>query len=148
MNDLKYMEICLKLARKAAAKGEVPVGAIVVRNQKIVGLAHNQKERLQNPTSHAEIIAIQRASRKLKNWRLTDCTLYVNLEPCPMCAGAIVQSRIQKVVFGCRDPKSGAVSSLYTLTQDPRLNHRAETLEGVLADESSQLLSSFFKSRR
>ena len=147
-SDLKWMQEALKLAQKAADQGEVPVGALVVHDDEIVGKGYNLRESLKNPIHHAEIEAIQSASAKLNRWRLLDCTLYVTLEPCPMCAGAILNARLPKVVFGARDPKAGAVSSLYQLLRDPRLNHRCEVVEGVLADECGAILSEFFRGLR
>jgi tRNA(adenine34) deaminase len=148
MNDQHYMTICLKLAQQAALRDEVPVGAVIVQNDVIIAEASNEKVATQDPTAHAEIIAIKQASQKLNNWRLSDCTLYVTLEPCPMCAGAIVQSRIKRVVYGCKDLKSGAVDSIYQITQDQRLNHQTEVTAGVLAQACSELLTTFFKSKR
>lgn len=147
--DEKYMKEALKEAKKAAQKGEVPVGAVIVKNGKIIARGHNLRESKQDPTMHAEIVAIKKAARKLENWRLAGCTLYVTVEPCPMCAGAIVQSRIGRVVYGARDPKAGAVASLYTILTDRRLNHQVSVItEGVLEEECSEILKSFFKRLR
>lgn len=144
-----YMELALAEARNAFAEDEVPVGCVIVSaSQGIVGSAHNQREQLQDPTAHAEMIAITQAAEALRTWRLTDCLLYVTLEPCPMCAGAIVQARIPVVIYGCTDPKAGACHTLYQITSDPRLNHRCEVLGGVLADRCAAILSEFFASRR
>lgn len=146
--DEKYMTICLELARKAQEQGEVPIGALIARGDEILAIGHNKKEKENDPTAHAELLVIQEAAKKIANWRLTNCTLYVSLEPCPMCAGAIIQSRIKRLVYGCNDPKAGAVSSLYQITQDKRLNHQTEVTSGVFSSECSELLTSFFKSRR
>lgn len=135
-------------ARRAMDEDEVPVGAIIVHRERIIAAAHNQREQLNDPTAHAEMIAITQAAGALGSWRLTDCTLYVTLEPCPMCAGAIVQARLPRVVYGALDPKAGAVESLYKLLADPRLNHRADVTGGVLAAESSSLLVDFFRRQR
>jgi tRNA(adenine34) deaminase len=143
-----YMLQALNEARRAAEMSEVPVGALILHDDVVIGLAHNQREQLQDPTAHAEMIAITQAAEWLKSWRLNDCTLYVTLEPCPMCAGAILQARIGHIVFGAFDPKAGAVASLYTLLDDPRLNHRATSTGGVLAQECGQLLSEFFEAQR
>ena len=142
------MEQALELAKQAAEKGEVPVGAILVRNDVRIAEASNLREQSGNPIAHAEMLVIQAASEKIGNWRFVDTTLYVTLEPCPMCAGAIVLARIPKVVYGTTDPKSGAAGTLYNILQDERLNHRVELVSGVLADESSALLKSFFQERR
>ncbi len=147
-NDLKWMKAALSLAEKAAQLGEIPVGAIVVCNGAVVGEAYNLKEAQANPLAHAELIAIKQASERLKAWRLSGCTLYVTLEPCGMCAGALVQSRIERVVYGTRDPKTGAVHSLYQMLSDQRLNHQVEVTDGVLAEESQSLLKKFFAELR
>ena len=147
-DDVYWMEKALDIAQKAADIGEVPVGAIIVKNNTIVAAAHNQREQSGNPIAHAEMLAIQEASKKLGNWRLTDTTLYVTLEPCPMCAGAIVLARIPKVVYAADDPKAGAAGSIYNILQDERLNHQVELIYGVCAEASSALLKSFFKNRR
>ncbi|MYF54699.1 nucleoside deaminase [Candidatus Poribacteria bacterium] len=138
----------LELARQAAEKGEVPVGAVIVKAGKLVAAAHNLREQSGNPVAHAEMLVIQAAAKKLGNWRLTETTLYVTLEPCPMCAGAIILARIPRVVFGAADPKSGAAGSLYNIVQDERLNHKVELLSGICAEESRALLRTFFKNRR
>lgn len=142
------MGLALSQAREALAFGEVPVGAVIVRGGQILSRAFNLRETLHDPTAHAESLAIRLAGRALGSWRLEGCTLYVTLEPCPMCAGAIVQSRIPIVVYGATDPKAGACRSLYRLADDPRLNHRAILRSGVLADECSALLREFFQVRR
>lgn len=147
--DIFYMKKALLLAAKAQKNGEVPVGALLVDPQgQIVSTGYNRKEQLTSPLGHAELIAIQRASQRLKKWRLTDLTLYVTLEPCPMCAGALVQARLGQLVFGARDPKAGAIESLYQLGTDPRLNHRIKVYGGVLAEECGQILKNFFQSKR
>ena len=128
--------------------GEVPVGAIITHGDQIIASAHNQREGLHDPTAHAEMIAITQAAEALHSWRLNECTLYVTLEPCPMCAGAILQARIPQVVFGAYDPKAGAVTSLFSLLSDERLNHRAHVVGGVLADECGKLLTDFFARQR
>jgi tRNA(adenine34) deaminase len=135
-------------AEQAFAEDEVPVGAVIVGNGRILASAHNQREQLRDPTAHAEMIAITQAAGALGSWRLEGCTLYCTLEPCAMCAGAIVQARIPLVVFGAYDPKAGAVESLYQILSDPRLNHRAEVIAGVLADRCGDVLSRFFKKQR
>ncbi len=147
-DDVFWMERALVLAQQAAEKGEVPVGAVVIKEGNLVAAAHNLREQSGNPVAHAEMLAIQSASKKLGNWRLTETTLYVTLEPCPMCAGAIILARIPRVVFGATDPKSGATGSLYNIVQDERLNHKVELLSGVCAEESSVLLRTFFENRR
>lgn len=146
--DQEFMARALELAQQAAQLGETPVGAVVVRNGEIIGEGSNRRENLKSPLAHAEIEAILQASRTLQSWRLLDCTLYVTLEPCPMCAGAIVQARVPRVVFGARDQKAGAAKSLYQLLEDPRLNHRAQVEEGLLATNSAQLLKDFFRNLR
>ncbi len=146
--DAAYMKLALAEARTAAAKGEVPVGAVVVRDGEVVGRGFNQRETLQTSLAHAEILAIQEASGNLRSWRLSECELYVTLEPCVMCVGAILQARIRRLVFGCLDPKAGAVESLYGLCDDARLNHRLPVAGGILARESSELLEKFFKTLR
>ena len=152
--DLHYMEIAIKLAREAASRREVPVGAVVVHHDpstqdaRVVGLGFNLRETTNDPSAHAEIVAMRRAAQSLGQWRLNECTLYVTLEPCPMCAGAIVNARIQRVVYGCADPKGGGVRSLYQLVDDPRLNHRAEIRSGVEAERCAQVLKDFFAMRR
>ncbi|MBQ7935285.1 MAG: tRNA adenosine(34) deaminase TadA [Clostridia bacterium] len=145
--DEKYMKEALRLAEKAAALGEVPVGAVVVQNGKIIARGYNRREMHQNGLSHAELTAMQRACKKLKSWRLVDCTLYVTLEPCPMCAGAIINTRIPRVVIGATDPKGGAMGGVMNLTEYP-WNHHPETVFGVLEEECSGILKAFFKDLR
>ena len=146
--DHFYMQEALVEAQKAAALGEVPIGAIIVYQDEIIGRAHNLRETTQNALTHAESMAIQQACKKVGSWRLEEATLYVTLEPCPMCAGAILQSRIPRVVYGARDVKAGCVDSLYRLLNDARFNHECEVTEGVLADECGQILTDFFRALR
>ncbi|HEC2153188.1 TPA: nucleoside deaminase [Staphylococcus delphini] len=143
-----YMSIALEEARKAAKKGEVPIGAVVVKDEKIIARAHNLRETDQSPTAHAEHLAMERAAEALGTWRLEGCTLYVTLEPCVMCAGTIVMSRVDTVVFGAMDPKGGCIGSLMNLVQDARMNHRATVVSGVLAYSCGEILRQFFKALR
>lgn len=144
-----HMEMALEEAELAADEDEVPVGAVIVSpRQGIIGRGHNQRERLLDPTAHAEMIAITQAAQSLRSWRLEGCALYVTLEPCPMCAGAIVLARLPLVVYGATDPKAGACDTLYRITADPRLNHRAQVIGGVLADRCAEVLSAFFAAKR
>jgi tRNA(adenine34) deaminase len=143
-----FMQLALDEARRALAENEVPVGAIVARAGEVIAAAHNQREQLRDPTAHAELIAIVRAAKALGSWRLEGCTLYATLEPCPMCAGAILQARIPTVVYGAADPKAGAVQSLFQLLGDERLNHRCQVVAGVLAGPCAELLSRFFQQQR
>ncbi len=146
---IAHMEMALEEAELAAKEDEVPVGAVIVSAERgVIGKAHNQREMLHDPTAHAEMIAITQAAQALQSWRLENCFLYVTLEPCPMCAGAIVQARIPLVVYGAADPKAGACDTLYRITSDPRLNHRAQVLGGVLADRCAAVLSDFFANKR
>ena len=142
------MRNALEQARIAFDEDEVPVGAIVVHEDRIIGAAHNQRESLKDPTAHAEMIAITQAADALRSWRLNDCLLYVTLEPCPMCAGAIVQARIPTVIYGTTDPKAGACHSLYQITLDSRLNHQAMVIGGVLQEECKAILQEFFVVQR
>lgn len=144
----RYMQQALQEAHRAADQGEAPIGAVIVHQARVVAAAHNLREQLRDPTAHAEMIAITQAAEALGGWRLEGCTLYVTLEPCPMCAGAIVQARIPHVVYGAADPKAGAVDSLFALLNDKRLNHRCEVTAGVLAEECGQVLTDFFRARR
>ncbi|WP_442482839.1 tRNA adenosine(34) deaminase TadA [Aeoliella sp. SH292] len=146
--DQQFMRGALREAELAATEGEVPVGAVVVHDGSIIAAAHNQRETLHDPTAHAEMIALTQAAAALGSWRLSGCTLYVTLEPCPMCAGAIVNARVPRVVYGATDPKAGAVESLYTLLADPRLNHASAVTRGVLEQECGDLLRHFFRARR
>ncbi|MGI5919345.1 MAG: tRNA adenosine(34) deaminase TadA [Christensenellales bacterium] len=142
-----YMAEAIALAKKAAKKDEVPVGAVIVRDGRIIARAYNRRETRKNPLAHAEILAIEQAARRLGGWRLSGCTLYVTLEPCPMCAGAIINARIDEVVFGAYDPKAGAFGSLYNLAEG-RLNHTPCVTGGVLADEAAGLLKTYFQGKR
>jgi tRNA(adenine34) deaminase len=142
------MQEALTEARLAGEEGEVPVGAVIVAGDQLVARAHNRREGDHDPLAHAEILAIRAAAATLGRWRLLDCTLYVTLEPCPMCAGAVVNARIPRVVFGAHDPRAGAMGSVMDLGSDPRLNHRAEIVAGVLAEEAGSLLRRFFAHRR
>ncbi|MGH7793963.1 MAG: tRNA adenosine(34) deaminase TadA [Candidatus Binatia bacterium] len=143
-HDIAYMKLALAAAREGASKGEVPVGAVVVAAGEIVGTGYNRREERQNPLGHAEIIAIEEASARLRSWRLDSCDIYVTLEPCLMCTGAILQTRMRRLVFACLDPKAGAVESLYRLCEDHRLNHQLPVTSGVLAQDSSAMLADFF----
>ena len=143
-----FMQMALDEAEQAFRGEEVPIGAVIVREHRILAAAHNQREQLHDPTAHAEMIAITQAAEALQSWRLEGCTLYVTLEPCPMCAGAIVQARIPLVVYGASDPKAGAVRSLFRLLDDPRLNHRAGIISDVLAEPCGAILTRFFVQQR
>lgn len=146
---LHHMEMCLEEARAAADEDEVPIGALVVHPEMgVIGLAHNMREQLDDPTAHAELIAMTQAGKALKSWRLDQCVLYVTLEPCPMCAGAVVNGRVAMVVYGAADPKAGACHTLYQIPSDERLNHRALVLGGVMADRCGAILSEFFRKKR
>ena len=142
------MRLALQEAELAMREDEVPVGAVIVHEDRVIASAHNQREQLRDPTAHAEMIALTQAAAALGSWRLEGCTLYVTLEPCPMCAGAILQARVPFVVWGAADPKAGAVESLYKLFEDPRLNHRVEHTGRVLAPECGAILSDFFRGKR
>ncbi len=146
--DERWMREALKAARRATAHGDVPVGAVLVRGDTVLARARNRREAEGDPTAHAEIIAIRRAARKLRSWRLGGCTLYVTLEPCAMCAGAVVLARIPRLVFGAEDPKAGFAGSLGDLCRDPRLNHHVRVTEGVLAARCGELLKAFFRGKR
>ena len=147
--DEYFMNLAILQAKKAEKKGEVPIGAIVVCGDKVIAKAHNLRQTTKNAIAHAEILALKKASKKLKTWHLVDCELYVTLEPCPMCSGAIINSRIKRVIFGAYDPKAGCCGSLYNLPLDKRFNHRPEAVQGgVLEKECASLLSDFFKSIR
>ena len=147
-DDDYYMRQALAEARGALEHDDVPVGAVVVRRTRIIGRGHNQRELLADPTAHAEIIALSAAAEHLRQWRLDDCTLYVTLEPCTMCAGAIVLARLARLVYGTDDPKAGACGSLYNICDDPRLNHRVLATDGVLAHDCALLLREFFATKR
>ena len=142
------MHIALNEARMAAESGEVPVGAVVERGGEVIAAAGNEREERKDPTAHAEIIAIREAAKQLGGWRLPGCTIYVTVEPCPMCAGAIYQARIERLVFGTIDEKAGAAGTLMDITRDSRLNHQTEVVAGVLAQESATILREFFSRRR
>lgn len=146
--DRHFMQLALELARSAPAVGEVPIAAVLVHEGKILASAHNLRESRQDPTAHAELLAIRKAADHLRTWRLTDSTLYVTLEPCPMCAGAVVQARIARLVFGAWDPKAGACGSLLDIPSERRLNHRVEVLGGVLEEACQAILQSFFRAKR
>lgn len=144
----RYLRVALEQAQAAEAENEVPVGAVIVRGGRVIAAAYNQREQLKDPTAHAEMIAITQATQAVGDWRLEGCTLYVTLEPCPMCAGAILQARIPEVVYGAADPKAGAVQSLYELLSDARLNHRCQIVHGVLGRECGEILTRFFERQR
>jgi len=146
--DKHFMRLALEQAGTAQDNGDVPIGAVIVHENQIIAKAYNQKEQLNDPTAHAEIIALTQAAAALESWRLEGCTIYVTLEPCPMCAGAFVLARMDRLVYGCDDPKAGACKSLYNIVQDDRLNHRLEVTAGVFADECTKQLQDFFKKRR
>ena len=146
--DDHFKRLALQQAQQAQAEDEVPVGAIILNQDRIIAAAYNQREQLHDPTAHAEMIAITQAAEAIGDWRLEHCTMYVTLEPCPMCAGAIIQSRIPRIVYGATDPKAGAVTSLYSLLTDTRLNHTAQVTGGVLAEDCGRILTEFFRSKR
>lgn len=145
---LKFMSLALREAQRGLVENEVPVGAVIVQHGRVVARAHNRPIHLNDPTAHAEILALRRAARKLLNYRLNDCTLYVTIEPCAMCAGAIVQARLQRVVFGASNPKAGAGGSALKVLNHPRLNHRLEMVRGVRADECGAIIQEFFRRKR
>jgi tRNA(adenine34) deaminase len=147
-NHEHFMRIALNEARMAAESGEVPVGAVIERGGEVIAVAGNEREEQRDPTAHAEMIAIREAARSLGGWRLPGCTIYVTIEPCPMCAGAIYQARIERLVFGAPDEKAGATGTLMDITRDPRLNHQTEVTGGVLADECAAVMREFFSGRR
>lgn len=144
----QYMQMALQEAEAAAAEDEVPVGAVIVHQNRVIGAAHNQREALHDPTAHAEMLAITQAAEALQSWRLEGCTLYVTLEPCPMCSGAVLQARIPHVIYGAIDPKGGAVESLFQLLADARLNHQCQTFGGVLSEPCGRILTEFFRRQR
>src|ERR671935_281293 len=146
--DLEYMQLALEKARLAPALGEVPIAAVLVVDGQLVTQVHNFREIWQDPTAHAEVVAIREAAGRLGTWRLTGSTLYVTVEPCSMCAGAIIQSRISRLVFGARDPKAGACGSVFNIPAEPRLNHRVTVIGGVLEKESQELIQNFFRRLR
>ncbi|GAB6172688.1 tRNA adenosine(34) deaminase TadA [Paradesulfitobacterium aromaticivorans] len=143
-----WMRLAFEQAQIAFELGEVPIGAVVVQGDKVIALAHNEKEQRQDPTAHAEVLAIQRATEVLGSWRLSDATLYVTLEPCPMCAGAIIQARLQQLVYGAADLKGGAAGSVMNVLDVTRWNHRVEVIAGIMEEECSQILKDFFMQRR
>jgi len=146
--DEKFMRAAVEEARKAEDKGDVPIGCVIIKDGQIIAKGYNQREQLNDPTAHAEMIALTAASAAVENWRLHGCTIYVTIEPCCMCAGALVLSRIDRLVYGCDDPKAGAVKSLYNIVQDNRLNHTVDVTCGVLTEDCSELLQSFFQKKR
>lgn len=148
VDDTTWMAEAVAEARRAAAHDDVPIGAVVVRDGTLVGRGHNRREVDQDPTAHAEILALRGAARAVGSWRLDGCTLYVTLEPCTMCAGALVLARLPRLVFGADDPKAGAVGALYDIPRDPRLNHSVAVTRGVLAEPCGELLRDFFAARR
>jgi len=146
--DEKYMSLALEQARMAFQRGEIPIGAVLVREGVVIAADHNRREELRDATAHAEVLALRRGGELLGGWRLPGCTLYVTVEPCPMCAGALVQARVERLVYGAADPKGGAAGTLYDIVRDPRLNHRLEVTAGVLASECGLLMQLFFQARR
>jgi len=146
--DQQYLRAAITAAKIAEENGDVPIGAVIVYQNRIIAKAYNQREQLQDPTAHAEIIALTQAAAALENWHLNGCTMYVTLEPCPMCAGALVLSRMDRLVYGCDDPKTGACKSLYNIVTDGRLNHRLEVTSGVLQEQCREQLQEFFAKRR
>jgi tRNA(adenine34) deaminase len=148
MDNDKWMRQALEQAERAARMGEIPVGAVIVRQGEIIGEGHNRRETDNDPLAHAELLAIRQAARAVGHWRLVGCTIYVTLEPCAMCAGALVNSRVERLVFGTRDPKAGFCGSLGDLVTDERLNHRLEVAEGVMAEDCARLLQEFFATLR
>lgn len=147
-SDIKYMKEAVRQAKKAYALGEVPIGCVIVHEDKIIGRGYNRRTVDKNPLAHAEISAIRKASKKIGDWRLEECTLYVTLEPCQMCSGAIVQARIPKAVIGCMNPKAGCAGSILNLLNVPEFNHQVDTVYGVLEEECSQMMKNFFKELR
>ena len=146
--DERFIRIAIDAARIAEENGDVSIGAVIVHENNIIAKAYNQREQLQDPTAHAEIIALTQAAAALQNWHLNGCTIYVTLEPCPMCAGALVLGRLDRLVYGCDDPKTGACKSLYNIVTDGRLNHRLEVTSGVLQEQCREQLQEFFAKRR
>lgn len=146
--DERYMRMAIDAAQVAEENGDVPIGAVIVYQNQVIGRAYNQREQLKDPTAHAEIVALTQAASFVGSWRLHGCTIYVTLEPCPMCAGALVLGRLDRLVYGCPDPKTGACGSLYDIVRDERLNHRLEVTPGVLANDCATLLQTFFQQRR
>jgi tRNA(adenine34) deaminase len=146
--DERFMRVAIEAAKIAEENGDVPIGAVIVFEGRLIGKAYNQREQLADPTAHAEIIALTQAAAALENWHLNGCTMYVTLEPCPMCAGALVLGRLDRLVYGCDDPKAGACKSLYNIVTDGRLNHRLEVTSGVLQEQCREQLQGFFARRR
>ncbi len=146
--DDRFMRVAIEAAGIAEENGDVPIGAVIVYENQIIGKAYNQREQLKDPTAHAEIIALTQAAAFLESWRLNGCKMYVTLEPCPMCAGALVLARLDRLVYGCDDPKTGACKSLYNIVQDERLNHKLEVTSGVLEEQCREQLQEFFARRR
>jgi len=146
--DEHYMRLAIEAARIAEDNGDVPIGAVIVAEGQVIGRAYNEREQLQDPTAHAEIVALTQAAAFVESWRLHGCMVYVTLEPCPMCAGALVLARVDRLVYGCADPKTGACGSLYNIVQDERLNHRLEVTAGALEAECRAQLQGFFERRR
>jgi tRNA(adenine34) deaminase len=147
-DDERYMRMAIDQAYIAEENGDVPIGCVIVYNNQVIARAYNQREQLHDPTAHAEIIALTQAAEFIGNWRLHGCTIYVTLEPCPMCAGAVVLGRLDRLVYGTEDPKTGAVKSLYNIVQDERLNHRLDVIAGVLQEDCQRQLQDFFQRRR
>jgi len=148
LTDHEFMELAVQEALQASQAGEVPVGAVLVQDGEVVARDHNRPISLNDPTAHAEILALRAGAARMGNYRLSGCELYVTIEPCLMCAGAIVQSRISRLIFGSRDEKGGAVKSLYHILEDPRLNHRVQVIEGVLGEQCQEIMQAFFSARR
>ena len=146
--DEQFIRLAIEQARIAEENGDIPIGAVIVYKNQIIAKAYNQRKQLRDPTAHAEIIALTQAAAAKESWRLNGCTMYVTLEPCPMCAGALVLARVDRLVYGCDDPKAGACKSLYNIVQDERLNHRLEVTSGVLQEQCRQQLQEFFSRRR
>jgi len=146
--DQQFMKAAIEQAKIAEENGDVPIGAVIVYKNQIIAKAYNQRQQLNDPTAHAEIIALTQAAAFVQNWRLNGCAMYVTLEPCPMCAGALVLARLDRLVYGCDDPKSGACGSIYNIVADERLNHRLQVTAGVLAEDCGAQLQSFFQKRR
>lgn len=148
MSDEEFMQIAIEEARQAAIEGDVPAGAVVVFEGEAIARAHNEREKRNDPTAHAEVLAIRMAAQKLGRWRLYGCAIYVTKEPCPMCAGAIYQARLDELIFGVKDDKAGSAGSLFNIIDDPRLNHRLKVRSGILEEECRALLQDFFKAKR
>jgi tRNA(adenine34) deaminase len=148
LTDHKFMELAVQEALQASRAGEVPVGAVLVRDGEVLARDHNRPISLNDPTAHAEILVLRAGAARMRNYRLSGCELYVTIEPCLMCAGAIVQSRVSRLIFGARDEKGGAIKSLYNILEDPRLNHRMQVIEGVLGEQCQDIMQTFFSARR